>query len=179
MSARDDLLPIIEEVDVLLAELRELNTTGPHFRIVHRFHRHGTVCAPGEEIAAVYLVYRGREYWLRLPVALRILFDYLARHSGMPQNATQIEAGIRCDPFYRRHAANASNSFKLNRAISRSFVRVYIARLRSAMTTAFRDANLSVNPAAVIASRTTVMNEVGYQLRGSAEWLHDHRGFAE
>ena len=67
MFAHDEMMTIIEEVDVLVAEIRELNENGPHFRILHRFHAPGTDCAPGEEVAGIYLVHRGREYHLRLP----------------------------------------------------------------------------------------------------------------
>jgi hypothetical protein len=77
MFASDDLERIIKEVDVLVAELREWNENGSHFRILHRFHAPGSDCASGEEVAGVYLVHRGREYFLRLPLALRLLFDYL------------------------------------------------------------------------------------------------------
>jgi len=51
----------------------------------------GSDCLPGEEIVAVSLMYRGREYHLQLSLALRMLFDFLARHSRLPQSARQIE----------------------------------------------------------------------------------------
>ena len=104
---RDRLALVLHGVNVQLAELRKLVTTGPLFRIVHRFREPGTVCLPGEEIAVVVLVHKGREYPLLLPLALRILFDYLAKHRGLPQSAAQIEAGLRSDSFYVRHGANA------------------------------------------------------------------------
>src|ERR1700678_673412 len=57
---RDSLDPVVDSVDLLLLELRVLKSQGPHLRIVHRFREPGTLCAPGEEIAVVYLVHRGR-----------------------------------------------------------------------------------------------------------------------
>jgi len=173
MSASDELERIIEEVDVLVAELRELNENGPHFRILHRFHALGTDCAPGEEVAGVYLIHRGREYFLKLPLALRLLFDYLARHTHLPQSATQIEAGIRAERFYAEHATVVMGAEKFTRSIPRSYVRVYIERLRLALKRVFQEANLELTADAALISQQTVMDEVGYQLRASFEWLHD------
>jgi len=169
----DELEAIIEEVDVLVAEMRELNAEGPHFRILHRFHALGSDCAPGEEVAGVYLVHRGREYFLRLPLALRLLFDYLARHSHLPQSATQIEAGIRAELFYAEHGrAAATEAGNLTRSIPRSYVRVYIERLRMALKEIFGKSNLRLTGEAVLISQETVMNEVSYRLKATFEWIH-------
>jgi hypothetical protein len=176
MFTNDGLSSIIEEVDVLLAEIRELSASGPHFRIIHRFHRPGSECTPGEEIFAVYLVHRGREFSLPLSLALRILFDYLARHSRLPQSAAQIEAGIRGDRFYTQHAAAAMGKGKFTRSIPRSYVRVYIGRLRSALARAFRKADMSMDPRDVLLSEATVMNESGYRLKATIEWFHMETG---
>ena len=172
MSAKDELMTIIEEVDVLVAEIRELNSEGPHFRILHRFHQPGSDCVPGEEIAGIYLVFRGREYFVRLPLALRLLFDYLARHSHLPQSASQIEAGIRADHFYMQHGATVMGTDKFTRSIPRSYVRVYVERLRLALENSFREAGGLMDAGAVILSQVTVMNEVGYRLKASIEWRH-------
>ena len=172
MFASDELERIIEEVDVLVAELRELNENGPHFRILHRFHAPGTDCASGEEVAGVYLVHRGLEYFLKLPLALRLLFDYLARHTHLPQSATQIEAGIRAERFYAEHAASIMASKKFTRSIPRSYIRVYMERLRLALAEVFRKAGLRIDVHAVLMYQETVMNEVGYQLKASFDWYH-------
>jgi hypothetical protein len=132
----------------------------------------GTSCAPEEEILAILLVYRGREYHLRLSLALRILFDYLARHSRLPQSARQIELGIRADDFYKRYAANATGRTVLTRRIPRSAVKVYIKRLHLAFSLAFQNAGMRIDPADVLISRKTVGNEVGYQLKASCDWTH-------
>lgn len=166
MFASEELERIVEEIDVLVAELRELYENGPHFRILHRFH------APGEEVAGIYLVHRGREYFLKLPLALRLLFDYLAHHTHLPQSATQIEAGIRAERFYAEQAASTMGSKKFTRSISRSYVRVYIERLRSALTHTFQKADLGSAADAVLISQETVMNEVGYVLKATIEWMH-------
>lgn len=163
---------LLHYCDLCFAELAALHSSGPYFRIVHRFHKPGTNCAPGEEIFAILLVYRGREYCLKLSLALRILFDYLARHSRLPQSAAQIEAGIRADRFYTQHAMTVMGMGKFIRSIPRSYVRVYIERLRSALAIAFQEACLSLDPQAVLLSQETVMNEVGYKLTATFEWIH-------
>jgi hypothetical protein len=168
----DNLKWLMEEIDFLLAERKELSARGPNFRIVHRFRMPGTDCWPGEEIFAVFLVYRGREYHLRLPLALRILFDYLARHSRVPQSARQIELGVRADDFYRRHAANGTGRRAVTRSMARSFVRQYARRLRLALELAFEGANLRIDSHDVLIEKKTVGNEVGYQLRANVDWVH-------
>jgi hypothetical protein len=172
MSTKDSLTPILEKVDLLIAEMKHLRAAGPHFLVTHRFRRPGTVCAPGEEIAAVSLIYRGREYPLLLSLALRILFDFLAHHSRLPQSARQIELGVRADDFYKRHAANATGRTTLTRRIPRSAVKVYITRLHRAFSLAFQDASMGVDPSDVLIAKRTVGNEVGYQLKASCTWLH-------
>ena len=132
----------------------------------------GSDCLPGEEILAVSLVYRGREYHLRLPLALRILFDYLARHSRVPQSAGQIQLGIRADDFYRRHAANGTGRRAVTRGMTRSAMRVYADRLQEALHMAFREASLRVDPSTVLIELRTVGNEVGYRLKAHCEWVH-------
>jgi hypothetical protein len=163
---------LLHYIDLLFADLEELRSSGPHFRIYHRFCKPGTVCAPGEEILAVCLVHRGREYCLPLSLALRILFDYLANHARLPQSAAQIEAGIRANPFYTEHAASIKGKKGLRRRISRSAVKVYIQRLRLALWRAFEDAGLQMDARAVLVSQDTVMNDVGYRLKGTVKWVH-------
>ncbi len=169
---RDSLEPVIDGVDLLLAELRLLKSQGPHLRIVHRFREPGMLCAPGEEIVIVFLVYRGQRYALRLSLALRLLVDYLAKHAHFPQSASQIEAGMRADPFYLKHGTNAILHNGLKRRISRSAIKQYVKRLRLALGLAFRDAGLNLNPLHVVVSEPTLMNEVGYRLNATVEWFH-------
>jgi hypothetical protein len=109
---------------------------------------------------------------LRLSLALRLLFDYLARLSHLPQSATQIEAGIRAERFYTQHASAVMGNGKFTRSIPRSYVRVYIERLSSALENVLGEAGLLTDPRAVLLSERTVMNEVGYRLKASFEWVH-------
>jgi hypothetical protein len=165
--------PVIEKVDLLLAEIAELRSRGPHFRIHHRLRKPSTTCSPGEEILAVCLVHRRREYCLPLSLSLRILFDYLARHPRFPQSASQIEAGIREDRFYTRHAAASMGTDKFTRSIPRSYVRVYIERMRNALSRAATEAEAPLGASTVLVTEDTVMNEVGYRLKAHCEWIHE------
>jgi hypothetical protein len=168
---------LIEEVEFLAAERRQLATTGQSYEIWHRYHMPWAPCIPGEEVSAVLLVAHGREFCLPLSLTLRLVFDFLAKHSRLPQSAAQITAGMKADPFYYRHGANASAQVRLTRKISRSSIKVYIERLRAALLQAFHDAQIQVDPCSVLVSQQTSSNEVGYQLRAHFEWVHiDHPG---
>jgi hypothetical protein len=140
---------------------------------VHRFREPGTLCASGEEIAVVGLAHRGQLHPLRLSLALRMIIDYLAKHCHFPQSASQIEAGIRADPFYMKHGTNAMFHNGLKRRISRSAIKEYVKRLRLGLELSFKKARLKLNPRQVIVSEPTVMNEVGYRLKATIEWFHE------
>ncbi len=130
----------------------------------------GADCTPGEEIFAVSLVHRGHEYHLRLSLALRILVDYLARHSRVPQSARQIELGIRASDFYKRHAANASG-----RTVTRHsaiIVKVYVSRLHRAFSVVFRDAAIGIDLGNVLIRQKTAGNQVDIDCRASCNWVH-------
>jgi hypothetical protein len=146
------------------------NGTTIKFRIVHRFRRAGTICLPGEEITAVYFVDRGREMVVPLPLALRVLFDYLAHHRHTPQSAVQIAAGIRASAFYRKHGMNAG--IPSRRKVSRSGVKEYVKRIRHALELALSQKAPHLDVSRLIVSVKTVGNEVQYQLCASVEWVH-------
>ena len=173
MLAKSSLKPILNIVDLLVAEIRCLRSAGPHFRILCRFRMPGGIGRlPGQEVYAVFLVYRGREYQLRLTLAQRIVFDYLANHRRLAQGARQIELGIRADPFYKFHAKNANGRSVLTRRIPRSSIKVHITRLLRALDLAFREAGLGIDPRNVLVTQDTVGNEVGYKLKATCSWTH-------
>jgi hypothetical protein len=167
---KDSFEPVIDKVDLMLAELRGMRSLGPQFKIVHRFRIPGCLCAPGEEVFMIALVHHAHEFPLRLSLAQRILFDYLA-HSRFPQSAGQIELGIRASTFYRKHAANVARS-DLNRAVSRSGIKTYVRRIRQALAMAFSESGLHADPNKVMVARPTVSNQVGYVLRATCDWIH-------
>ena len=61
---------------------------------------------------------------------------------------------------------------KSTRRICRSYVRVYIERIRFALENAFREAGLPRDALGVLLSQETVMNEAGYRLKANFEWTH-------
>jgi hypothetical protein len=166
-----DIGPIIEEVEYLLAAAAAFRAVGPRLQIIHRFHRSETSCAPGEEVAAVYLVHRSELYHVRLGIGELLLFDYLAK-SRLPQSAAQIQAGVRSDPFYTRHAWNSGATRRQVRRINH--VRVYVKRIREALALSFREAGMDyADPYKVLVSETTTSNSVLYALKCSIEWVHE------
>jgi hypothetical protein len=142
----------------------------PGFLIVHRFWRPGTVCLPGEEVVGAWLDPDGPQ--LRLPLALRLLFDHLAHHRWLAQSAAQIEAAMRNDAFFVRHAANSRVSHKMTRRMSRSGIKVYIARIREALQIAFDEAGIDLNATNILITERTVGGEVGYKLHARVRWAH-------
>jgi hypothetical protein len=164
--------PVIQEIDVLVAERRGLAAAGPHFRVLHKFREFEPYCCAGEEVGGVLLVYRSREYMLPLSLALLLLFDYLARNRRLPQSAAQVVAGLRNHPFYARHGMNAKSGVKLTRRFSHSSIKVYIERTRQALQAAFDEAGANLNPFAVLISEETEGNMVRYRLKATVEWIH-------
>src|ERR1035437_6230643 len=172
MPAKNSLSPILNKVDLLIAEISHLRSAGPHFRIVHRFRMPGSDCLPGEEAAAVFLQNRGHEYQLRLSLAQRLLFDFLARHSRLAQSARQIELGIRADAFCQHHAKNANGRTVLIRRIPRSAVRVHIQRIHRALSLVFQEAGVGIDPLKVLIAQDTAGNETLYRLKATCGWTH-------
>jgi hypothetical protein len=165
-----DLWAVGTRVDLALAELREIEATGPRFRIVHRFRRAGVHCQAGEEVTAIYLLHKESEILLRLPLALRLIVEYLARWRHLPQSASQIAAGMRSWEFGRKHGMNVG--IPSRRKISRSGVKEYVKRIRRALSFALEDASLGISAVRVLQSVTTVGNEIQYKLCAQIEWQH-------
>jgi len=172
LSTSSRFVPLLRAIDVVVAEQRELAAAGPHLTIWHRFQQQGTRCAAGEEVWAVSLDGPVGGVPIRLSLAVRILTDYLARHRHVPQSASQIEAGIRSDPFYFRHGSNVRTSARQTRSISRSMLKVYVPRFRVAFRAASGDAGLLVNPDSVLISEPTDGNEILYRLKARVDWRH-------
>jgi hypothetical protein len=169
----DRVNPILRSVDLLLAEQRRLASAGPHFIIVHRFRAPGTDCAPGEWITEVLFAYRSAEFLVPLSPTLLMLFDYLAGHHRS-QSASEIEAGMRSDLFYRNHAANGTPEQKpMTRKISRTCIKAYIWQICAALGRAFEDAKVSIDPRLVLLSEETVTNRVRYGFKATFEWRHE------
>ena len=170
---RDELEPVLHKVDLLIEELAQLAAIGPQFFIFHRLWQPETLCKAGEEVAAISLLHRGRRIPLRLSLALRMLFDYLARRRHLAQSASQIAVGITADPFCQLHGANSGAKADLTKRVSRTAVKQQIMRLRIGLSGAFREGGLMLDPTRVIVSETTLTNEVRYRLRAAVSWQHE------
>jgi len=165
MYASDEVDKIVEELEFIETERRQLHANGPHFRILHRSARQFTPCGSYEPVAA-YLVHAGRTYQVRLGTLLG-LFDYMARHNKLAQTARQIERGTRTgSSMVGRLAAVPA------RRIPRRYIRVYTGRIRMALGKALHEAGIEVSPDAVLVSEECAMNETGYRFHATFEWLH-------
>lgn len=167
MYASDPADRIIDEIEFIEAERRESRESGPHFRIIHRSDGQLFTYPSYQEAIAVHLCHENRLFQLGLGSVLVALFDYLARHNRLAQNARQIEDGTRADPLFKMRRRTGPKN-----RIPRQYVRVYVDRIRMALGLVFQQYELGIRPEAVLVSEETVMNEVGYRLRASFEWLH-------
>lgn len=167
----NSLKSLVEEVEFLVAERNDSLARGFVFKIVHRYRIPGTNCVPGEEVLAISLVYRGREYQLRLAPALLLLGDYLLRHRRFAETATHISAGIQAEGFSSKHARKRRGS-RMYR-MPRSAIRQYIRRLVMAIGVAFEEAHISVDPGTVLLTEESVSNQVLYRWKAaSVEVVH-------
>jgi hypothetical protein len=167
-----NLNSVVYKAEFLLIERSTLLESGPALQIIHRF-RSGTIgCQDGEEVFSVLLAHRGRRFVISLPLSLRLVLDYLARHRRTPQSATQVASGMRASSFYRFHGQNSG--LRSTRKISRTAVKEYVKRLRRALGAAFLDAGITLEPSIVLVSRGSHGKEVLYWLRAVVEWLHEN-----
>jgi hypothetical protein len=167
---RDSANLLLEELDFVLAERRELLARGLAFRVVHRFRQAGADCLPGEEILAISWIHRGHEYQLPLSPALLLVGDYLLRNSRYAQTASQIATGIHESRFHAARYTNGQPQRK--RRVPRSAIKEYVKRLHRALAIVFRRAKLRIEPRDVLLVERSVSNHVLYQWRAVVELVH-------
>jgi hypothetical protein len=160
------------EIGALIPTVDISSLRSPTLVIVHRFAKPGSDCLPGEEVAGIWLACQGKLIQLRLPLALRLLVDCLAKHRWIALSATQIEAVFRSDPFYRRHGLNAKTARKQTRRMNRTAIKTYMGRIREAFQCAIDEAGTDIKVYDIVASRSMLSKEVGYQLRASVRLVH-------
>lgn len=172
MRNNEQLKPIVEEIDYLLAERRQLATDGPHFMVTHGHHVPGTLCLRGETVERVCLVHRCHAFPLHLSPTGLLIVDCLCRYHVSSLSATRIEEILTSNPFYIHHGANALRKNKNRIQPNRASIKVYIQRVREQMEKVFREAGLNLAPDRVLISATTDSNVVVYRLRASVELIH-------
>jgi hypothetical protein len=173
MFANDRFAPVIETIELMRGELRELNSRRLYIRVLHGYRTPGTDCMSGEEVLAIFLVHRSREYQLALSPALLLVADYLVRNSRFAQTASQISGGIRINGFYsERYGINGNDPRGRIKRIPRTSIREYIRRLHKALALAFHKAKLHVDPVRVLTVEHSVGNQVLYRWNATVEVLH-------
>ena len=167
MYASDPTDRIIEEIEFIEAERRESRESGPHFRIIHRSEHRSDSNYSYQEAVAVFLVCGDRFFQVMLGSVLVRLFDYMARHNRLAQTAEADRKRHSGGPPFRAHRRTKPRNCRT----PRRYVRVYVDRIRVALDLVFQECGLGIRPESVLISEDTVMNEVGYRLRASFEWL--------
>jgi hypothetical protein len=172
MSDREDLRAIIEEIEYLLAKLRQRALARPRLVVTHGHRRPETTCLQGETIDYVYIQYGHMELPLRLSLTGLMIVDCLARYRLNGLNAVQIERILSSDPFYLRHGANVPDGNRAAIRPSRKSIKVYIQRIRVQLREALRKAGLDARPERILVSQTTESNVVVYCLNAAVEFRH-------
>lgn len=168
----DVLSPLFEEIDVAIVEAKRLHATGPAIRIYHGHSPVGAICCcAGEEVCLSTVMHHTREFVVPLTAGPLLLLDFLGRTRWRPLTATQIVQGMASDQFTRQHARFAPNRGRRRYHISRPCVKTYVHRIRQALEIAFREAELDIDPMAVLTS-TAVSNQALYRLHARVDWLH-------
>jgi len=162
----------------VLAERRELAAEGPRFCIVHQTRgawpgaddlRVG--CLRGEELAGVLLLHEEREHQVRLSPAEAELFNFLAQRR-IAQTSSQIERGMRSDPFCAAQRLRARSSNRRSAQFHRTSIKTYAQRIKAAIALAFAETGIPFDPGDVMIAQRTVWNEVAYAIRARVEWRH-------
>lgn len=163
---------VIQEIDFLRAERRELSVTGPRFVVIHRGHQLEAFCLAGEVVEQVCLIHRWNQIPLRLsPIGLLIM-DCFCRNRFKPLAALRIEQILKSDPFYTRQGANLQGGNIKVDLPKRSSIKVYVQRIREQMARIFNEVGLDLDSSRVLISETTDTNAVVYRLKASVEFVH-------
>lgn len=167
----DDLSLVLFSFDLDIIEAYRQRHRGVHIVIVHRYAQ-TVLCAPGEEIARAYIVHKGKQYPIPLSTVHLILLDYLCRHRGIAQTATQIARGLSSEAFYVQHGMNREGSAPLRTRTSRTAVKEQMMRLRLGIARCLTRANIAIAPRSILCAQNSTSNEVAYQIGAEVIWEH-------
>jgi hypothetical protein len=171
MNSRDRLNQLIEEIDFIVAERRDLRVRGVHLIVTHLDHMPGTICAPGEMVGDVSLGGSTSPASLGLSHLSLLLLDCFCRYR-MPLTASRIEQIMNSDPFYIDYAANQIGFGQIIAKPDNRAVRVYVPRIQRRMETVFRDRGMMIDPLQVLTSGPTESNVTVYRLKATVEIVH-------
>ena len=99
MNSRPRLNQLIEEIDFIVAERRNLRARGVHLIVTHLYHLPGTICAPGEMIGDVSLGGFPSPTSFGFSHLSLLMVDCFCRYR-LPLTAWRIEQIMNSDPFY-------------------------------------------------------------------------------
>jgi len=118
-------------------------------RILHRWWKSETTCAPGEEVLQVRAFCDGNEEPLPLSMRERVILDRMA-HSRIAQTRAQWAAALNADQWVINHGANSPNpeDFKCN--FSRNGLKKPIWRIGNLLAEQFDKMGISIEPEKVI-----------------------------
>lgn len=165
MSERTRFAPILEEIEFLIAERKQIASSGPHLRILYTVDRNER-----KEISVIILSHRSRPFPMKLSRRGRIFVDFLAKHRHLSLTAAEIEAGI--DEFYAKDGACTQRT-RQKHILPRRMVKVYVQRARQALGRAFREAGLKADPYRVLVSELSETNHTLYRLKCMCEEQED------
>jgi hypothetical protein len=137
--------------DVAIREIGSLRRHRVTLVLLHQYADHSKGgCLPGEEVIAAFVAWRGNSYKLPLSSTHLILLDYLAKHRGVAQNASQIADGLNSELFYVHHAWNAPGRRVKRARSSRTAVKKQVSRIRVVMNRVFRESHLPLHAETII-----------------------------
>jgi hypothetical protein len=157
--------PVLEEIEFLTAERKQITSSGPHLSGLYTLTEKGR-----KRIVSICLVHRSRPFPIKLSRRGRIFVDFLAKHKHLLLTAAEIEAGI--DEFYAENG-NRSRRSGQKHILPRRMVKVYAQRAKGALGRAFHAAGLNANPYRVLLSEPSETNQTLYRLKCTFEERQD------
>ena len=163
-------LRLVEEIEFLAAEQRQIRAVGPHFAVFYKFGKRDSLRGPSREVRSVVLVCRAKEYVLRVSPSDLLLFAHLACHR-LPESATQIAAGTSEETLYVTRGTGGRLGSQRVSSLRAPSVKVHAQRLRRAMKVTFGEAGLSVDHSRVLISEATDGRRCLYRLKATVQWV--------
>jgi hypothetical protein len=150
---------------------RKIDHDRVEFIIIHDFAEGQDSCFPGEEVAAIILVYRGLSYWIPWSPTHLVLVDFLCRQR-LPLDGWSIANKMASDPFVLQHGTNAPCNLPRPARTSPTAVRQQIKRSREVLTDLIEQEGLDLNAWDIICSVESSTRMVRYRINAQVTWKH-------